>query len=117
MITGGRKGLRGTGSQWLLRSVHVDGSLEAAVEIHGVWSFVFLDLEVTHCPCGLNYTGGGMALTVLDSSFGQFTPGGRAAVITAGSNLMLRNVSSDSTVPYLVDTGKHQLASGPGLSW
>ena len=51
-ISGGRIGLRGSGSQWLFRSVFVDGSSEVGVQIPGCWGFVFPpDSPSAPLPC------------------------------------------------------------------
>lgn len=119
-ISGGKIGLRGTGSQWLFRSVFVDGSSKVGVQIPSCWGFVFLDLQVTGTPVAVNYTAG-LALSLVDSHFRAFPDGSRAAVVTQGSAIMLRNVSADDTVPLLVEAasqnGKIQVPSGSSVSW
>ena len=98
-IAGGRIGLRATGSQWFLRSVHLSGQREIGVLLRHCWNFNFLDLRVEDVPLGFRLENS-MFACLLDCRFSGIR-GGRA-ISTDGSPLYLEHVRADGA-EWLVD--------------
>lgn len=88
-IVGGRIGLRATGSQWFLRSVHLSGQQEVGVLMRHCWNFNFLDLRVEKVPLGFRLENS-MFACLLGCRFSAI--GGGRAISTDGSPLYLEHV-------------------------
>jgi len=96
-VVGGRYGVRGMASQWLLREVDVSGASVACVWMSS-WIFSLVGLRAHHCPVGLLLTGT-RASTILDTRFGNTSTA--AISIADNSTLVLDNVSAVNT-PWVV---------------
>eukprot|EP01079_Euglenida_sp_SAG-EU17-18_P003639 gene3639-4071_t len=69
VVHGGRVSMRAGASQWFLRNIRLTGASEVGLQMtKQSWSFVFLGLDVSECPVGLQYAQG-ENLALLDSSF------------------------------------------------
>ena len=99
-VVGGRYGLRGCASQWLLREVDVSGASTACVWISS-WVYSLVGLRARDCPVGLLLTGSRTAV-LLDSTFSNHTAAA-VAIDGAGGNstLVLDNVTAGET-PWVV---------------
>jgi len=91
-IRGGRVGLRGWGSQWLFRSVHLRGQREVGVQVANCWNFDFLDLRVEDVPLAMRLERA-MVVLLLDSHFRRLSGG--QAIATDGSWCYLENVTCE----------------------
>lgn len=91
-IHGGRIGLRGWGSQWLFRSVHLRGQQEVGVQVANCWNFDFIDLRVEDVPLAMRLEQA-MAVLLLDSYFRRLSGG--QAIATDGSWCYLENVTCE----------------------
>jgi len=99
-ISGGRVGLRAWGSQWLFRSVHLNGQKEIGVHVRNCWNFDFLDLQVTNAPLGMRIEKS-MVVLLLASRFANIT-GGRA-ISTDGSPCYVEHLVCDRVARVLDD--------------
>ena len=68
-ILGGNTGLMIGNQQWFWRSIRIDGSKNACINLIWDWVFTFTDLHLSNCPLGIQFTGNSDgALLLLDST-------------------------------------------------
>lgn len=112
VIRGGRIGMRASGSQWTMRSVHITGASDAGLVLAhgGTWAFAFLDLQVSHTPVAVRMERNQATLFV-DCSFQEIS-GPAAIIMDPNSQIYLERVTQTGAAELLSQTG----ASGVHLA-
>jgi hypothetical protein len=98
VIKGGKYGIRGLASQWLLRNIRIRGATVACMQL-SPWIFSLLSVHMSDCPVGLEVNGA-RNLVVLDSTFTNISNG--TAIVTDRNPLILDRVTV-SGATFVVD--------------